>query len=248
MSAVAGIIGVRGMDNQIARLETSKRLLIEITAAHSFLSRCRQQIVPLDELKLYLVQEGLYGQYFTRYLCATMASLPNNEAVLTLAANLSRELGFSPRPHKPHHLMYREMLERFGLTLEGAEPLPATQGLIDTMFKACRNLNPATGLGAFCLGSESLVPVIYSAIVAGLAAHTASDGDVEFFQMHVDQDDGREQAIRELMAELASGRSDQIDKMLQAGQQLVSARLDFFSSIEEAYGQQALPDLMLVSG
>ena len=233
------------MHGEIARLEATKKLLIEIVGSHSFLARCRQGQVPLDELKVYLVQQGIYGQYFTRYLCAMMANLPNNEAVLTLAENLFEELGFSPSSPKPHHLMYREMLERYGLTLDGAEALPGTRQLIDAMFNACRNLNPATGLGALCLGAESLVAAIYSDIIAGFRAQGAQPRDVEFFQVHVQCDDGHARALHDIMVEIATRKSGQTDKMLQAGQQLVSARLDFFSSIEEAYGRQTLAELTM---
>jgi pyrroloquinoline-quinone synthase len=227
------------MNSQVARLEAARKLLIEMTGSHPFLVRCRQGTVSSEEIKLYLVQQGLYDQYFTRYLCAMMSNLPSNEAVQTLAGNLVRELGLAPNRPKPHHVMYREMLERCSLTLEGADALPATQQLIDTMFKACRDGNPAIGLGAICLGSESLVPSIYSDIMAVLKAHGAQAQDLEFFRVYVDSDEGHAQTLCDLMAELASGRPDRTDRMLLAGQQLVSARLDFFSAIEQTCERQA---------
>jgi len=234
------------MDGQVARLEAAKKLLIEMTGSHSFLVRCRQEAVSPDELKLYLVQQGLYDQYLTRYLCAMMSNLPSNEAVQTLAGNLLRELGLAPSRPKAHHVMYREMLERCSLTLEGAAALPATQQLIDTMFKACRDPNPASGLGAVCLGSESLVPTIYRDIIAGLTAHGAQPEDLEFFQVHMDGDEAHAHTLRDLTAEVVSGRPDRTDKMLQVGQQLVSARLDFFSAIEAACERQQPVELTLV--
>jgi len=231
------------MDGQVARLEAAKKLLIEMTGSHSFLVRCRQGTVSLDELRLYLVQQGLYDQYFTRYLCAMMSNLPSNEAVQTLAGNLLRELGLAPNRPKPRHVMYREMLERCSLALDGAEALPATRQLIDTMFKACRDLNPASGLGAICLGSESLMPAIYRDIMAGLAAHGAQPDDVEFFRVHAESDEAHAQTFSALMAEVLSGRPDRTDKMLLVGQQLVSGRLDFFSAIEQAWERQAEAEL-----
>jgi pyrroloquinoline quinone (PQQ) biosynthesis protein C len=235
------------MDGQVARLEAAKKLLIEMTGSHSFLVRCRQATVSSDEIKLYLVQQGLYDQYFTRYLCAIMSNLPSNEAVQTMAGNLVRELGLAPNRPKPHHVMYREMLERCSLTLEGAQALPATQQLIDTMFKACRDVNPASGLGAICLGSESLLPSIYSDIMAGLKAHGAQPDDMEFFQVQVDRDEAHAQTLNDLMAEVASGRPDRTDRMLLVGQQLVSARLDFFSAIEQTCERQAQAEMTLAA-
>ncbi len=234
------------MEFQIARLETAKASLIHTTRSHSFLSRCRRGEVSLDELKIYLVQQGIYGQYFTRYLCAMMANLPSNEAVLTLAENLFEELGLAPNQPKPHHLMYREMLERYSLTLDGAHALPGTRQLIDSMFSHCRNLNPANGLGALCLGAEGLVPAIYSDIIAGFTAQGARVRDVEFFQVHVVCDDGHAESLRDIMVEVASREPEQIDKMVHAGEALVAARLEFFSSIEAAYELRADAELTTV--
>jgi pyrroloquinoline-quinone synthase len=234
------------MDFQVACLKAAKASFIERIRSHSFLGRCRRGEVCLGELKLYLVQQGIYGQYFTRYLCAMMANLPSNEAVMTLAENLFEELGLVPNRPKPHHLIYREMLERYSLALDGAQGLPGTRHLIETMFNHCRNLNPACGLGALCLGAESLVPAIYGDIIAGFMAQGAQARDVEFFQLHVGCDDGHAEALRDIMVEIASREPEQIRRMLQAGRELVAARLEFFSSIEAAYSQRAQDELTTV--
>jgi pyrroloquinoline-quinone synthase len=119
------------------------------------------------------------------------------------------------------------------------------------MFKACRDPNPASGLGAICLGSEILTPAIYRDIMAGLTAHGAQPDDVEFFRVHMESDEGHGQMLSDLMAELVSGRPERTDRMLLVGQQLVSARLDFFSAIEEtcerqAQAESAMAELTLV--
>jgi pyrroloquinoline-quinone synthase len=236
------------MDFQIARLEAAKRSFIDRVTAHSFVTRCRLGMVALDELKLYLVQQGIYGQYFTRYLCAMMANLPSNEAVLTLAENLFEELGLAADRAKPHHLMYRETLQRYELELDESQALPGTRRLIDTMFEHCRSPDPASGLGALCLGAESLVPAIYSDIIAGFEAQGAQPGDLEFFEVHVGCDDGHADALRDIMVEIASRDPARIDRMLLAGQRLVAARLEFFTSIEDAYRHRARDALTMSLG
>jgi pyrroloquinoline quinone (PQQ) biosynthesis protein C len=230
------------MHGQVARIEAARKLLIEMTGSHSFLVRCRQGTASMDELKLYLVQQGLHDQYLTRYLCAMMSNLPSNEAVQTLSGNLLRQLGLAPDRPKPHHVMYRETLDRCSLTLDGAEALPATQQWIDTMFRACRDPNPACGLGAVWLGSESLLPSIYRDIIAGLTMHGAQSDDLGFFQLHADGDNDSTQTLRDLMTEVVAGRPDRTDRMLLVGQQLVSARLDFFSAIEHTCERQSQTD------
>ncbi|WHI49027.1 iron-containing redox enzyme family protein [Microbulbifer sp. VAAF005] len=223
------------MEMQLELLEANKDLLIEQTRAHPFLKRCREGSITLDELKIFLVQQGIYSGFFVRYLCAMMANLPSNHEVLELAENLMEELGLEPDSPKPHAEIYRETLEHFNLTLENAEVLPGTQHLIDTMFKNCRDLRASAGLGALCLGAEALVPDLYTDIVAGFRSCGVSDAEMQFFLLHIECDDGHAETIRDIMVDIGSKDPSQLDIMLEAGRHLVEARLQFFDSIETAY-------------
>lgn len=223
------------MDMQHELIEASKSALIERLRSHPFLRRCREGRVTLEELRIFLAQQGLYSSYFTRYLCAMMANLPSNDEVLALAENLFEELGLDPDSPQPHHLIYRTMLDRFGVRLGDAEPLPGTRLLIDSMFHHCRNQEPSAGLGALCLGAEALVPALYADLVAGFRACGATDPDIEFFLLHIECDDGHAETIRDIMVDIAHADPAQLDTMLGAGSDLVEARRKFFDSIEVAF-------------
>ncbi|MFC6981268.1 TenA family transcriptional regulator [Microbulbifer taiwanensis] len=184
---------------------------------------------------MFLAQQGLYSTYFTRYLCAMMANLPGNDEVMALAENLFEELGLEPDSPQPHHLVYRYMLQSFGVRLEDARPLAGTSQLIDSMFRHCRDSRPSAGLGALCLGAEALVPALYTDIVAGFRACGVADKEIEFFLMHIECDDGHAETIRDIMVDIATLDPGQIDIMLGTGSELVDARMRFFDSIEEAY-------------
>ena len=136
------------MDLYVDTLESKKTQLIDQIRSHPFLQRCRSGEVTVPELKQFLVQQGLYSTYFTRYLCALMANLPSNAEVLHLAENLFEELGFEEGDTKPHHLIYREMLEKFDLELASNKPTAGTLGLINGMLQHCKNPNLAFGLCA----------------------------------------------------------------------------------------------------
>jgi len=223
------------MDMQLELLEAAKSALVERVRSHPFLRRCREGRVPLEELRIFLAQQGLYSGYFTRYLCALMANLPGNDEVLALADNLFEELGLEPGSPRPHHLIYRDMLDRFGVRPGDAAPLPGTRQLIDTMFRHCRNPEPSAGLGALCLGAEALVPALYADIVAGFRACGATDGDLEFFLLHIECDDGHAETIRDIMVNIASADPARLDIMLSAGSDLVEARLRFFDTIQATF-------------
>ncbi|WP_346838608.1 iron-containing redox enzyme family protein [Microbulbifer sp. SAOS-129_SWC] len=223
------------MDMHLELLEGSKNALIKRTRAHPFLQRCRSGDISLGELKIFLAQQGFYSAYFTRYLCAMMANLPDNTAVLALAENLFEELGLEPGSPQPHHLIYRDMLQRFNVDPAAAEMLPGTRALIARMFHHCRDLSPSAGLGALCLGAEALVPALYTDIACGFRARGASDDAIEFFLLHIECDDGHAETIRDIMVDIVDDDPAQIDIMLGAGRDLVEARLHFFDSIEKHY-------------
>lgn len=227
------------MEMQLELLEANKDLLIEQTRAHPFLKRCRDGSITMQELKIFLVQQGIYSSYFVRYLCAMMANLPSNKEVLELAENLMEELGLEPDSPKPHAEIYRETLEHFGLSLESAEILPGTQYLIDSMFQHCRDLRASSGLGALCLGAEALVPDLYSDVVAGFRSCGIADEHLTFFLLHIECDDGHAETIRDIMVEIGTQDASQLDVMLDAGRRLVQARQQFFDSIETAHRAMA---------
>lgn len=213
-------------------LESELLALVEKIRTHSFLKRCRDGSITLDELKIFLVQQGLYATNFTKYLCAAMANLPSNAEIRPLAQNLFDEAGFSGT--KPHAVIYDEMLEGFGLSLQGAAPTSGTVKLISTMFRHCRDENPAFGTGALCLGAEALVPHLYADIVQGFVACGVKEEQLTFFTLHITVDDGHATTLGEIMASIAQAKPEEVANMIAAGRDLIDARMEFFTSIDEA--------------
>lgn len=220
------------MDLYIRQLELERDALIAKLRTHSFLRRCRDGQITLDELKVFLVQQGLYATNFTKYLCAAMANLPGNSEIRPLAQNLFDEAGFSGT--KPHAVIYDEMLEGFGLSLKGATPTAGTVKLINAMFRHCRNEDPAFGTGALCLGAEALVPAYYSDIVTGFVKCGVKEDQLTFFTLHITVDDGHATTLGEIMASIANDSPEAVAKMVTAGRELVDARMAFLTSVEEA--------------
>lgn len=220
------------MEEYASVLEEYKLKLAQRIQQSGFLTRCRRGEVSVEEFKVFLVQQGIYSSYFTRYLCALMANLPSGAQVQALAENLCEELGLTEDSATPHSVIYRDMLKDFGLTLEGERPLLGTRRLIDTMFDHCRDVNAARGLGALCLGAEALVPIVYTDLLAGFAGAGVPPEAVVFFNIHVECDDGHAETLRDIMVEVARSQPDQLALMLSAGEALVDARLAFFDSIE----------------
>ncbi len=220
------------MDLYIKQLESERDALIERLRSHSFLQRCRDGSATLDELKIFLVQQGLYATNFTKYLCAAMSNLPSNDEIRPLAQNLFDETGFSGT--KPHAVIYDDMLGNFGLSLKNAAPLSGTVKLITAMFRNCRDENPALGTGALCLGAEALVPALYTDIVKGFVHCGVNEDQLAFFTLHITVDDDHATTLGAIMQSIAKEKPEEIANMIAAGNDLVDARLAFFTSVEEA--------------
>lgn len=217
--------------------EAKKKAIAEIKN-HSFLRRCRNGKISLNELKGFVVQQGMYSAHFTRYLCALMSNLPSNNEIFELAENLFEELGFGDKSSTPHSVIYKNMMKKIGVSPDGVQAYPETQHLIDTMLAHCRNPNPAYGLGALCLGAEALVPSMYADLIAGFESCGVPEQDLEFFSIHVACDDGHAETIRDIMINLSFNDERQEKVIIDAGQALVKARLDFFSGIEKRYSRE----------
>jgi pyrroloquinoline quinone (PQQ) biosynthesis protein C len=156
--------------------ESSARIL-----KHPFLERCQNGKIPLEALRVFLVQHGKYSTYFTRYLCALISNLKESSDVLHLAENLAEELGFGDgKAGSPHSQIYADLLKGFNLSSEAQPAFPETIIQIKTAFMLCRQPDGIEGLGALCLGAEAIVPALYSAVVNGFHQHGIADDKLNF--------------------------------------------------------------------
>jgi pyrroloquinoline quinone (PQQ) biosynthesis protein C len=199
---------------------------------HPFVRRCATGRVSLPALKVFLAQQGKYGAFFTRYLCAVIANLPDTGDVARLTQNLAEELGYGDSQGEPHAAIYARMLKDFGIDRACAPTLPATQKLIDTMLAYCKRDNPAYGLAALCLAAEAIVPPLYRDLMSGFLACGVPESQLEFFRLHIECDDGHGQAMREILVRMLGEDLSLSGAVHEAATQAIHARLSFFSAIE----------------
>jgi pyrroloquinoline-quinone synthase len=109
------------------------------------------------------------------------------------------------------------------------------------MFVHCHAPDPAQGLGALCLGAQTLAPAIHADILAGFAGCGVGPERLAFFRTHAEGSDGPAQPLRELLARLCAADPVQAQVALQAGRDVASAWLAFFGSIEAAHRRSAQP-------
>jgi pyrroloquinoline-quinone synthase len=218
--------------------ETITQSHVERLREHPFIRRCREGTITRHELNVFLTQQAKYSRYFTRYLCALISNLQDNEDVMRLAANLVEELGFGEDAGEPHSTLFARMLAELGVRQHEVPTFPETEHLIDTALHYCKQLNPAYGLGALCLGAEAIVAPLYSDIIEGFLANGVKREQLKFFEIHVDCDDDHAETMREILARMQSERPQDSTLILEGAQAMIDARLEFFNGVLEG-AQQA---------
>ncbi len=195
-----------------------------------FLSRCRAGTVSRRELEVFSVQQFFYSRHFTRYLCALLANIVNEEDRRELCENLVDETGLGKEKGIPHSVLYRTMLKELGWSPADHAPHKETLALIDTMFESCRNPNPAVGLGALCLGAEAIVPHVYTQVLQGFESQGYGAETVEFFRLHVACDDEHALTMKEIIERELTTPEQRLALRCSASR-AIAARARFFGAL-----------------
>jgi pyrroloquinoline-quinone synthase len=205
-------------------------LLLELRE-QPFLRACREGGVDIDMLRRFLVQQHYYSQYFTRYLCATMASLTESADVHALAENLFEEMGLNEENAVTHAELYQQCMRAAGARPASEPMLPETRNLIDTMFRYCRSGDALEGLAALCLGAEAIVPEIYEPVLIALRrAGVPADG-VRFFVLHVAEDEAHAIVMRRIIDRTVAKYSHRRAKVIAIGEDIVRLRMAILQAV-----------------
>ena len=198
--------------------------------ATPFLSRCRSGQVTIAELKEYLVQQYFYSRHFTRYLCALLSNMSDEEDRQALTENLVDEAGLGEVKGIPHSRIYRSMLDSFGLEPKVSKPLPETESLVKLMLLSCRDSDGAVGLGALCIGAEAIVPHLYGQIVKGFEANGFTKEQLHFFYLHMECDDEHSATMQKIILNRFADEVS-LTKLGTSAQNLIKARTLFFEAL-----------------
>jgi len=212
--------------------------LLDELYEHPFLEICRKGEATRELLCGFLIQHQYYSQYFTRYLCAMMASLPDQSDVKALTENLFEEMGLDGSEKITHAELYLESMATIGVTPRSQPMLAATKHLIDAMFRYCRSNDPLEGLAALCLGAEAIVPVVYDAILTGLKQIDIPENGLKFFELHVAEDEAHAIVMRRIIDRLLENDPASRNKVLAIGEDMVRLRMAMLSAILQNYQMQ----------
>jgi pyrroloquinoline quinone (PQQ) biosynthesis protein C len=198
--------------------------------ATPFLSRCRSGKASRRELLSYVCQQHFYSRHFTRFLCALMARVAEDDR-LVLTHNLFEEMGLGEFGSVPHSTLYRQMMGRLGVDASKERPNRATTHLVDLMFACASSDDPLIGLAALGLGAEAIVPHVYSQIVCGFQALGEPLETLEFFLIHIQGDDEHAVTMRKILERELVRDPKQLAVVRATAERVIAARAAFFEEL-----------------
>jgi pyrroloquinoline quinone (PQQ) biosynthesis protein C len=134
-----------------------------------------------------------------------------------------------------HPALFRRFLRSLGVSPEvvaAAEPLPETSQFVREFDAVCRNGHWLEAMGALGPGTESVVPRIYGAILAGIRrSGTVTPSDYVFWTIHVHCDEGHgENILRAIEPYLDRAENQQLVR--RGVMRVLNARKIWFDALE----------------
>lgn len=195
-----------------------------------FIRKCANKGIALVELKKFIAQHAFYSYYFTRYICAVLSNLPNQDDFYYLMDNLWDELGLRDDAKVSHATLFQQMSKK--LNVDMAVPVyPATQQMIDAMFTYCRNPDPIYGVTALCLGAEAIVPILYAYIVSGFKLHQINPNDLKFFTIHIECDHSHADMLRKILKSMLADYPEKYDIVRAVAFSMIKLRTEFLDAL-----------------
>jgi pyrroloquinoline quinone (PQQ) biosynthesis protein C len=134
-----------------------------------------------------------------------------------------------------HPALFRRFLRSLGVSPEvvaAAEPLPETSHFVREFEAVCRNGHWLEAMGALGPGTESVVPRIYGAILAGIRrSGEVAPSDYVFWTIHVHCDEGHGENIL-LAIEAYLDRVENQQLVRRGVMRILNARKAWFDALE----------------
>ncbi|MDH5675797.1 MAG: iron-containing redox enzyme family protein [Myxococcales bacterium] len=168
---------------------------------HIFLNRLAVTPMARQDYRVFAENHFPLVCTFTSYLELLLLRAPDSEARLWLSRVLVDEYGEGSEG-KDHPALYAAFLEAAGgdRQREAHSPLrgPA-QDFIETHQKLVRRGSFLAGLGAVGPGHEWSIPKMFAAIIPGLRRAGFSEEEINYFTLHIEQDDDHGRWLEEAL-------------------------------------------------
>jgi len=177
---------------------------------HPFYTKWVAGTLPNEALQEYARQYYAFESAFPRFLSGIHARTESADARQALLDNLwDEEHGETNHPE-----LWLRFAEGLGVgrdEVRSAERNDATQGLVDTYFRASQEAPVAAGVAAL-YAYEAQVPQVAQAKIDGLRERygITDDRTLGFFETHASLDVEHSKAERQLVREMGDGHEDEV--------------------------------------
>ena len=179
---------------------------------HPYLERIASGELPdvAGALRDYAFQYAFYSREFPHYLEGVIASLASPAHRACLLENLEEERG-DPDSDDPARIPHTELFARFRRAIGvdeayAARHQPITTVLVwrDLALQKCRSPQLGVGIGAIGIGTEFVVPRIYTYLLEGIRRDTKlGEADYFFFTLHARCDQAHAEDLRRITVDIA---------------------------------------------
>lgn len=161
-------------------------------------------------LRDYAYQYAFYSQEFPSYLEGVIASLASEAHRARLLENLEEERG-APDSDDPDRIPHTELFARFRRAIGvdeawAARHKPITTALVwrELALQKFRSAQLGVGVGAIGIGTEFVVPTIYTYLLEGIRGYTdLAPADYYFFTLHAQCDQAHAEDLRVITIDIA---------------------------------------------
>ena len=173
---------------------------------HSVLGRMTLDPRSREDFRILGEQHYPLVTVFTRYLELLLLSAPDSESKTWLAKVLVDEYGEGSRG-LDHAALYLSFLKASGVPGGGETAIrlhPCVVEFIETHLKLVAERPFLVGLGAVGPGHEWAIPAMFAHIVAGLKKAGYREAEIEYFTLHLKQDEDHGAWLEEALERLAT--------------------------------------------
>lgn len=202
---------------------------------HLLLNRLATAPFSREDYRVFAENHIPLVSVFTTYLEVLLLRAPDSEARLWLAKVLVDEYGEGSEGHD-HAEMYGRFLTACGgdpvAIGRSAVPRPARE-FIQTHTRLVRTEPFLVGLGAVGPGHEWAIPKMFQAVIPGLRRAGFEQAEIDYFTLHVEQDDDHGTWLEEALAGYADTAEAQAQ--IRRGARIsLEARRRFWDGVQQA--------------
>ncbi|NCG20907.1 MAG: DUF3050 domain-containing protein [Rhodobacterales bacterium] len=216
---------------------------------HLLLNRLATAPFSREDYRIFAENHIPLVSVFTVYLELLLLRAPDSEARLWLAKVLVDEYGEGSDGHD-HVKMYGRFLTAAGGDAEVAStsPVPSpAQTFIETHANIVRNEPFLVGLGAVGPGHEWAIPKMFESIIPGLRRARFPEVEIDYFTLHVEQDDDHGNWLGEALAGYATTEEAQA-QILRGARLSLEARRVFWDGVQQAIVRYRQPHAIRPDG